>query len=135
MDGRAHDRIRAANRRNGRRDSTERACRACSSSGQFVHTERIAPLIKDFALNERHADFRVDAERMSVPDRHVAVLAHFQTARPFVDAQLNGGVDGDKSQRLVFIQAAVLHAVRGFDVQPIRALLLSELTDVTMPAR
>src|SRR5208282_5694554 len=59
----------------------------------------------------------VDAERVMVVNHQVGVLAGFDGADALVDAQLDGRIDGDQAQGLVFGEPAILHHLRGFLVQ------------------
>ena len=46
---------------------------------------------------------------MSVPDRNIAVLADFQTARSLIDAKFGRGIDGNHPQHLVLRHPTVSH--------------------------
>ena len=57
------------------------------------------------------------AEKSDIP-----VFPHFQASHDFVYAQLNGGIDGDKPERLLLVQASVLHGFGRIVEQPADAL-------------
>ena len=54
---------------------------------------------------------------MGIPDREIGVLADFDRADAFLDAELNRGIERDELERLIFSQVAPVHRFRGFDVQ------------------
>src|SRR6476659_1106749 len=60
---------------------------------------------------------------MPVPDRDVRIFADFERADAILNAELNRRIDRDESQRLFFGQVAPVHRLRGFDIQPSRALV------------
>src|ERR1051325_2806837 len=72
------------------------------------------------AVDERRIDARIDAERMSIPDRDVSVLADFDRTNTILNAELDRGIDRDELERLFFRQVSPVHCLRRFEVQTAR---------------
>src|SRR5262249_21005877 len=57
---------------------------------------------KDVAVDKCRIDARVDAERVSIPDRDISVLADFNRTDSILNAELNRRIDRDELERLFF---------------------------------
>src|ERR1043166_674488 len=77
----------------------------------------------NLTVDKRRINARVDAERMSIPDRDVRILTDFDRTDTILNAELYRGIDRNELQRLLFRQVAPVHRLRRFDVQAARALV------------